>query len=129
MPSDITLLPGQSWPADLFTHPDCMHLDRHKNYGEDFIDLFWGCVLGALEQNNLPLARSIVATSNATAAEKARVRAEVVRLVGESIAAQVFEGKTPWYKNWKVLVPVGAGALALTALTVWVVRRKRARAR
>jgi len=124
----ITLNPGKEWPADLYTHPDCMNLDRNRDYGEDFLDLFAGCVLGALEQGDTALAERIIRSSNATASEKALVRGKVVELVGADVANLIFNvGSVPWYKNWKIMVPLGAGALLLGGVTVWAVRRRHKR--
>jgi hypothetical protein len=30
---------------------------------------------------------------------------------------------TPWYKNWKIMVPVGVGGVAVIGLAVWALKK------
>jgi hypothetical protein len=127
---NMQLEPGQEWPADLYTHPDCMNLDPSRDYGEDFMDLFAGCVLGALEQDNIPLAQKIFATAKASSAQRRQIHEYMIKYVGVAVAAEVVHGTAaakPWYKNWKVLAPVGVAASLLVGVTVYAVKRKRRR--
>lgn len=128
MMGTISPLPGQSWPADLYTHPDCMNLDPNRDYGEDFMDLYAGCVLGALEQQNVTLARQIYQSAMANDSQRTIVYDLMVKYVGKYVAntvAGVGEASVPWYKNWKILVPLGAGVLVLGGVTFWALKRKR----
>jgi hypothetical protein len=127
---NMPLQPGQSWPSDLYTHPDCMNLDPAKDYGEDFMDLFAGCVLGALEQDNIALAQRIFATAKATAAQRRQVHELMIKYVGTTVAAQVVSGASsamPWYKNWRYLVPIGGGLVAGLVAIVMIKRKGRRR--
>ena len=39
-----------------------------------------------------------------------------------AVAITAEQNAPPWYKNWKILVPVGLGAVALVGLGVWAMK-------
>lgn len=52
--------------------------------------------------------------------QSAAAPAGTVAVTAEQFRAEV----TPWYKDWKIMVPAGAGVLLLGAGAVWLRRRK-----
>lgn len=122
---------GEEGPVDVVPYgtPECASVHRAAQAsGEDPIDILGGCVFGAIRAGKFDAAAKMVQDTPLPADQIGALRDEIVKYYGEDAATKVIDvGPRPWYKNWKIMVPVGVGAVALVGLGVWALKKKKRR--